>query len=113
MDANQKKETMRKEENTMKDLFIETISVAILIAENVYNLEINYALEDDQVTLMCNGKHFKVEANEFGYAFLDIDAFEFVCIREEMVEQEFYQLFSYHINYWLREIRRHAVIYVS
>ena len=97
----------------MKDLFIETISVATLIAKNMYNLEISYALEDDQVTLMCNGKHFKVEVNELGYTFTDIDAFEFVCTREEMIEEEFYQLFSYHINYWLREIRKHAVINVK
>lgn len=110
MNTNQRKETMRKEENTMRDLFIETISIATLIAKNMYNLEIDYALEDDQVTINCRGKHFKVEVSELGYTFTDIDAFEFVCIREKMVEEEFYQLFNYHINYWLREIRRHAVI---
>ena len=97
----------------MKDLFIETISVATLIAKNMYDLEIGYVLEDDQVTFICRGNHFKVEANEFGYTFLDIDAFEFLCTREELIEEEYYQLFSYHINYWLREIRRNAALYVK
>lgn len=113
MNTNQGKETMRKEENTMKDLFKEVISIATLIAENVYNLEIDYALEDEQVTFICRGNHFEVVVNELGYAFIDIDSFEFLCKRDELIEQEFYQLFSYHINYWLREIRRHEVLYVS
>ena len=78
----------------------------------LYNLEIDYDLYEDQVMFMCNGKQFKVEVNELYYAFIDIDAFQFVCIRENMIEEEFYQLFTYHINYWLREIRRHAIINV-
>lgn len=96
----------------MRNLLIETIDIAKLIASDVYDLEIEYDLEDDQVIFMCNGKQFKVEVNELYYAFIDIDKFEFVCIRENMIEEEFYQLFTYHSNYWLREIRRHAVINV-
>lgn len=112
MNTNQLKETMRKEENAMRDLLTETISIASSIAKDMYNLEIDYALEDDQVTFVCEDKNFKVEVTESGYSFIDVDAFELVCVRENMIEEDFYQLFSYHINYWLREIRRHAVIYV-
>lgn len=94
----------------MKELLKEAIDIAKLIASDVYDLEIEYDLEDDQVMFMCNGKQFKIEVNELYYAFIDIDACEFACIREVMIEKEFFQLFTYHINYWLREIRRHAVI---
>lgn len=95
----------------MKELLKEAIDIATLIANDLY-LEIGYELEDDQVMFMCNGKQFKVEVNKIYYAFIDIDAFEFVCTREVMIEKEFFQLFTYHINYWLREIRRHEVAYV-
>ena|SRR5690554_3745396 len=112
MNTNQVKEIMRKEENTMRNLLVETISIASSIAKNMYGLEIDYALEDDQVTFVCEDKSFKVEVTESGYSFIDVDAFEFVCIREVMIEKEFLQLFTYHSNYWLREIRKHKVVYV-
>lgn len=96
----------------MKDLLKETISIAKLIANNIYNLEISYELEDDQIIFTCEGKQFKVEVNELYYSFINIDEFEFVCTRDVLVEKEYYQLFSYHINYWLHKISRHAVINV-
>ena len=112
MIANQIMAIMRKEGSTMRDLLMEIISIATLIAKDMYNLEIEYVLEVDSVTFICRDKSFKVEVTESKYVFIDIDAFEFVCIREEFIEKEFYQLFSYHINYWLREIRKDMIFYV-